>query len=53
MRVTLPHACFAYVVEGDRVVHAAPIARWTIGRDVGFVTSYYRLAKGAKVERVG
>lgn len=45
--VSLPHATFAVVSRGGRVVDAAPIARWAVGKDERFVADYYR-RKGAE-----
>lgn len=44
--VSLSYATFAIVIRGDRVVDAAPIARWTIGKDERWVAGYFR-RKGA------
>ena len=40
--VSLPWATFGIAVEGGRVVDAAPIARWAIGRDEREIAAYYR-----------
>lgn len=49
--VDLPYACFGLIVRGGRVVDAAPIARWSVGKDERFVADYYR-KKGARFVRV-
>lgn len=45
--VSLPHATFGLAVEGGRVVDAAPIARWAVGRPELEVADYYR-RRGAR-----
>lgn len=40
MRVVLDYACYGIEVEGDRVVDAAPIARWMIGKTLDEVTRW-------------
>jgi hypothetical protein len=45
--VSLPHATFAVVVQGGRVVDAAPIARWAVGKSERQVADYFR-RKGAR-----
>ncbi len=42
------YACFGLVVKDGTIVEAAPIAKWTIGKNVGGVLDYYRKKK-AKV----
>lgn len=44
--VSMPHATFGLAVADGRVVEAAPIARWTVGRDERQVAGYYR-SRGA------
>lgn len=51
IRITLPWVCFGMLVMGGRVVKAAPIAHWCIGKPVDDVTAYWR-RRGAKVERL-
>jgi hypothetical protein len=45
--VSLPWATFGVAVQGGRVVDAAPIARWAIGKDERAVADYYR-RRGAR-----
>ncbi|MFF0864139.1 hypothetical protein ACFYUV_20440 [Nonomuraea sp. NPDC003560] len=45
--VSLAYATFAIVVRDGRVVDAAPIARWAIGKPEQRVADYYR-RKGAE-----
>lgn len=47
--VSLPYATFALAVANGRVVDAAPIARWSIGRPEREVATYYR-QRGAVFE---
>jgi hypothetical protein len=43
VRVSLPHACFAFEVDDQGViVAAAPSARWTLGRRGRELVGYYR-----------
>lgn len=49
--VSLPHATFAVVTRDGRVVDAAPIARWTIGKPERQVADYFR-RKGAQSVRL-
>lgn len=46
--VSLPYATFGLAVAGGRVVDAAPIARWAIGKPERQVAAYYR-RKGAQL----
>lgn len=52
IRVSLPYATFGLRVEEGFVVEAAPIARWTIGKDERTVADYYR-KKGATFITLG
>ncbi|WP_187414211.1 hypothetical protein [Nonomuraea sp. PA05] len=45
--VSLTYATFAVVVRDGRVVDAAPIARWSIGKPEQRVADYYK-RKGAE-----
>ena len=45
--VSLPYATFGIEVRDGRVVDAAPIARWAIGKSEQYVANYYR-RKGAR-----
>ena len=49
--VSLPYATFGIITDAGRVVDAAPIARWTIGKPDRYVYSYY-LRKGADLQVV-
>jgi hypothetical protein len=51
IQISLPHATFGVVVTGGRVVDAAPIARWTIGKDERRIADYYR-QRGASFVRI-
>jgi hypothetical protein len=50
--VSMPYATFGIVTRGGRVVDAAPIARWAIGKPEGQVAGYFR-RKGAVFETLG
>jgi hypothetical protein len=45
--VTLSYATYGIAVEDGRIVDAAPIARWMIGKDEQVVISWLR-RKGAR-----
>lgn len=51
IRVSLPWATFGLRVEGGYVVEAAPIARWTVGKDETVVANHYR-RRGAVFTRL-
>lgn len=40
-RVTAPHFCAGLVVRDDKVVEAAPILRWTIGKSIYWLVGYF------------
>lgn len=46
--VSLPWATFGVAVADGRVVDAAPIARWAIGKPEAQVAAYFR-RKGARI----
>lgn len=50
--VSLPWATFGLAVRDGRVVDAAPIARWCIGRPEHEVATYWR-GRGAVFARLG
>jgi hypothetical protein len=50
IRVTLSYAVFGLIVENDVVTEAAPIARWSVGKPIRDVLTYYR-SKGATFQR--
>lgn len=44
------YACFG-ITEEDRVVtEAAPIAQWTVGKDIQFVLEYFKHKKKANIK---
>lgn len=49
--VSLPWATFGLRVQGGRVVDAAPIARWCIGKDEHWAAAYWR-QRGARFARL-
>jgi hypothetical protein len=49
--VSLPYATFAVVTRDGRVIDAAPIARWAIGKPEQQVADYFR-RKGATFARL-
>jgi hypothetical protein len=49
--VSLSWATFGLVTDDIKVIDAAPIARWTIGKDKRYIFDYY-LRKGATLRSV-
>lgn len=43
------YACFGISEKDGIVTDAAPIAKWTIGKDINFVLEYFRYRKKAKI----
>ena len=50
-QITWGGACFGIETEEGRVCAAAPIAKWTKGKDWARV-SYYYLSQGAKIKKI-
>lgn len=48
LQVDVGYACFGVVVEGGKVVDAAPIGRWMIGKDEGVVRAWVA-QKGGRI----
>jgi hypothetical protein len=42
VRVVAPHFVAGMLVDGDRVVRAAPILKWAIGKNRDFLRTYFR-----------
>lgn len=42
VRIVLPHAVFGLIARDGRIIEAAPIARWTLGKTEAEVAGYYR-----------
>lgn len=51
-RITTDYACFGIIAQDDRIIKAAPIAGWTIGKRVYHALKYYIENKKAKIERI-
>ena len=49
IRIDIDYACFGLVIKDNKVVEAAPIARWCIGKDKDYIIKYWK-DRGAKVE---
>jgi hypothetical protein len=47
--IDIAYACFGIVEKDGVVVEAAPIAKWTIGKEINFVLEYYKFRKKAKI----
>jgi hypothetical protein len=48
-RITTSYACFYISTANGIVTHAAPIAKWAVGKQVATVLDYYK-RKGAEIE---
>lgn len=45
-QIDAPHYCAGMVIIGDKVIEAAPIIRWTIGKSYWYeVDKYFRKKK--------
>lgn len=44
--VSLPYATFGIEVDGGRVIDAAPIGNWMIGKDTKFIREWIAKKKG-------
>lgn len=44
--ISLPFATFGIITRDGKIIDAAPIAKWTIGRDEQEITDYFR-SRGA------
>lgn len=44
--VSLPYATFGIEVDGGRVIDAAPIAHWMIGKDTRFIREWIKKKGG-------
>ena len=42
VQVVMSHATFGVIIRDGRVIDAAPIARWTIGKDERQVAAYFK-----------
>ena len=51
VRVTLPHLCAGVLVDGERIVQAAPILRWSTGKQLTELAAWV-LKKGGTIEVV-
>jgi len=51
VQITLKFATFALGIRDGTIVEAAPIAKWTLGKDERFVADYYR-RRGATFNRL-
>lgn len=47
IQITMPHFCAGLIVKDGRIINAAPILKWTIGKTVTRVKLYYN-KKNAK-----
>jgi hypothetical protein len=42
VRVEAPHFVAGIVLENDEVTRAAPILKWTLGKDRAYLRTYFR-----------
>ena len=40
-QVTSPDFCAGIITQGAEVIEAAPILRWTVGKDTAYLRSYF------------
>ena len=50
-QINVKYACFGIVEDRGRVIESAPIANWTIGKNIEYVISYFT-KKGAIIKIV-
>ena len=46
------YGCFGIIAQNGTVVRAAPMAHWTVGKNIDYVLNYYRTKKKAKISVV-
>lgn len=51
-QVTTQYATFGLIEENDKIIQAAPIAKWTLNKSCKEVIDYYK-RKGAAIYLVG
>lgn len=51
-RVVLDYACFAIIVKDDKIIEAAPIAKWATGRTL-YSFRKWVFQKGGHIHVVG
>jgi hypothetical protein len=49
-QVTVPYACYGIVVSRGKVIEAAPIANWMVGKSEQFVSGWIAMKKGKIVK---
>jgi hypothetical protein len=49
--INLPYACFGIEVDNGVVKRAAPIAKWSIGKNIQIVLDFYK-KKGAQIVKI-
>lgn len=50
-RAILPHYMCQFVVRAGRIVEAAPVMQWAIGRPIGVFRKWVR-SKGGRIEQL-
>ncbi len=48
-RVSLPYAVFGLISLNGIVVRAAPIAKWTVGKNLHYISNYF-ISKGGIIQ---
>ena len=51
-RIEAPFAVFGIIEDDSKIVKAAPICHWAVGKDLDYVTKYFD-KKGYKIQIVG
>jgi hypothetical protein len=46
------YACFGIQSVNNRIIRAAPIAKWSVGKATDYVLNYYKTKKNAIIEIV-
>jgi len=49
--ISLGYATFLLVCENGKIKDAPPIAKWTIGKDVGYIVDYF-MKRNAYIEHL-
>jgi hypothetical protein len=44
--INLPYACYGVVVSNNIIINAAPIANWSIGKDINYFLNWVQRKKG-------
>jgi len=50
--ISTSYATFGIVAENGIVIETAPIAKWAIGKKIGYVLLYYDKTKNAEIKKI-